>query len=337
MLTYDYYSRVEVPTMNARVVLHYKIVSGTAPYQFRYRILVPNVAEGLARAIQHAPLVASRPMVPPLTYSKRAFALAYAMLNFAALVVLFWSVGELVARLFGIELSWFAVAVSAILVAFTFRDHYYQPWSFWEGALFGVGLLLIHQQRLWLFTGLSLVGLLIRETSIFLVLMLLAVVLPSYKSRKARFAIGTLAAWIGGFFLLHYLVGYQPSTYFLETAVAANREHAWYALLLNGLLIGIVSPLIVRGMETGPQLIRRAALVLPAYFALLFVIGLWWEIRYWITALPIVVPALVAGALRTAHPAAASSDEVRGAAARARSSIEMHESADARANTENRN
>src|SRR5262249_43198799 len=147
-----------------RIALHNEIVSGTAPYQYRYRILVPAAAEGLARAFQRAPMVASRPILPPLAYSKRAFELAYAALNFTALAILFWSVGELVARLFGTQLSWFAVALSAVLVTFTFRNQLYQPWSFWEGAQFGVGLLLIHQRRLWLFAGLSLVGLLNRET-----------------------------------------------------------------------------------------------------------------------------------------------------------------------------
>jgi hypothetical protein len=323
MLTYDYYSRVEDPFMGARMSLHHEIVSGTAPYQYRYRVLIPAVAEGLARVFQHAPTVKSRPIAPPLAYSKRAFVLAYASLNFAALAILFWSVGELVAELMGTELSWVAVTLSAILVTFTFRNHYYHPWSFWEGAMFGTGLLLIHQRRLWLFAILSLIGLLNRETSIFLVLILAATAFPDVRSREMRFAIGTMTAWVAGFFLLHYFVGYRPSTFFLETALTGNRENAWFALLLNGLLIGIVSPLILRGMFTGPRLIRRAALVLPLYLALLLVIGYWWEIRYWITAIPIIVPALIAAVVPTPHLAS----DVSEAAARARSSAVRHDSA----------
>jgi hypothetical protein len=98
-------------------------------------------------------------------------------------------------------------------------------------------------------------------------------------------------------------------------------------LLLNGLMIGIVSPLILRGLMTSPRLIRRAALVLPLYLALLLVIGYWWEIRYWITAIPVVVPALVAAARRTLHPASAPADSVSEEAARARSSAVRHDSA----------
>jgi hypothetical protein len=327
MLTYDYYSRVEDPFMDARMSLHHEIVTGTAPYQYRYRILIPGAAEGVARIVQHLPLVASRKVVPPLTYSKRAFVLAYAMLNFAALAILFWSVGELVAQLFSVELSWFAVALSAVLVDFTFRNHFYHPWSFWEGALFGVGLLLIHQKRLWLFAGLTLLGLLNRETSVFLVLVLLLTALPDFTSREMRFAVGTLAAWVAGFFVLHAVVGYQPATFFLDTAIAGNRENAWFALILNGLLIGIASPLILRGLMSGPRLIRRAGLMLPAYVGLLLVIGYWWEIRYWITALPIVVPAVVAASIRTVHPANDPADEVSEAATRLRSPAGKRDSA----------
>src|SRR5262249_10296038 len=154
---------------------------------------------------------------------------------------------------------------------------------------------------------------------VFLVLILVATALPDYRSREMRFAIGTLAAWTGGFFLLHYFVGYRPSAFFLETALAGNREDAWFALLLNGLMVGIVSPLILRGMVTGPRLIRRAALVLPLYLALLLVIGYWWEVRYWITAIPIVVPALIAAARQTLHPASVPADDESAEAPRTRS------------------
>jgi hypothetical protein len=33
-----------------------------------------------------------------------------------------------------------------------------------------------------------------------------------------------------------------------------------------------------------------ASLVIPGYLALLLVIGYWWEIRYWLTLLPLLVP-----------------------------------------------
>ncbi len=294
MLTFDYYVRIEEPEMQARMSLHHMIVDGTAPYQYRYRILIPYAAEGLGRLFQHAPRVNTRAIVPPLTYSKRAFVLAYALLNWVALVIMLWAVGALIARLTRFDLAPFGVALSAMMIEFTFRQHYFHPWSFWEGAFFALGLLLIHARKYWAFSALSLAALLNRETSIFLLVAFVCIELP--RGPGLRFAIGSLAAWVAGYFAIHALVGYAPATFFVGTALEGNRANLWFSLWLNLLIIGIPLPLIWRGLERSSPFIRRAALALPAYLALLLVIGYWWEIRYWITALPIIVPAIAAAA-----------------------------------------
>ena len=304
MLTGDYYDRIEAPMMNARIALHHGIVSGSAEYGYRYRILVPYAAEGVARLVQHLPVVRTHPVEPLLPYSRLAFVAAYSVLNFLALIVLLWSLGELIWRMFRYELALIGVLVSAVMVSFTFRDQYFHPWSFWEGAFFAAGLLLIHRKQYLLFLVVSLLGLLNRETSVFLVLAFLLTTLPhtlskdsmrrTLRSLEFRFAVGSLAIWVGGYFILHYIVGYKPTYFTIAKALAANRAHLKYALILNGLLFGLISPLVVRGIPLSPSLIRRSALMMPAYLVLLLVIGFWWEIRYWITLLPIIVPALVA-------------------------------------------
>jgi hypothetical protein len=304
MLTGDYFVRIEAPAMKARIALHSDMVTGNAPYAYRYRVLTPYAAEAMARLLQRLPTVRTRPTAPMLPYSELAFTSAYCLLNFAALITLLWCLGELIWRLFRYELALFGVATAAMLVSFTFRDHYYHPWSFWEGAFFALGLLMIHRKGYLLFSVVSLLALVNRETSIFLLVAFLFTALPqdvskgnvvkALRSLELRVALGNLAAWVAGFFLLHYLVGYKPSTFTAETAWIGNRAHIWYALILNTLMIGFVSPLILRGIRPSPPLIRRAALMMPAYLALLLALGYWWEIRYWITLLPIVVPALVA-------------------------------------------
>ena len=304
MLTFDYYVRIEAPSIEKRISLHSDIVNGSAPYQFRYRVLIPYVAEALARLIQDSPVAHSRPMVQSHSYSKRAFVLAYCFLNSIALLILLLSVGELLWRMFGYDLALFGIVVSAFLVNFTFRDHYFQPWSFWEGAFFALGLLLIHRKSYWLFSGVSVLGLLNRETSVFLLVAFLFCTLPqtitkdnwieALNKRDVRFAVGNLIVWVLGFFILHRVVGYRPSTFFFDTAVNGNRANLKYALVLNFLLFGSLWPLVLKGIPLSPLLIRRSAMMLPAYFGLLLVIGYWWEIRYWITVIPIVVPALIA-------------------------------------------
>ena len=241
MLTGDYYVQVEAPAMNARIALHQEMVTGNAPYAYRYRVLTPYAAEVAARMLQQAPIISTRPLAPPLRYSEVAFTAAYSLLNMAALVTLLWSIGELTWRLSRYDLALLGVAIAAVLVRFTFRDHYYHPWSFWEGAFFALGLLLIHQQRYLLFSVVNLFGLLNRETSVFLLVAFLLIALPRDRSKASaiatlrsapfRFAVANLIAWVIGFFALHYVVGYKPSTFTIETAVAGNRAHVWLSLI----------------------------------------------------------------------------------------------------------
>jgi len=290
MLTYDYYFRIEDPAMDARVELHHMIVDGGAPYQYRYRVLLPYMGEGLARLIQHLPYVSSRPVLKPLAYSKRAFVLAFSILNWSALVILFWSLGELLWRLTKYEMAPFGIALAAVMTAFTFRNHTYHPWSFWEGASFALGLLLIHRGQYWLTVLVALVSLLNRETYVFLIVAFVLIELPN--GPGLRIAIGSLAVWIAGWFALHAIVGYSPSTAFLGDVLAHNLDNLGFSLLLNVLMIGIPLPLVWRGLQRSPVFLRRAALMLPPYVAMLLVIGYWLEIRYWISALPVVVPAI---------------------------------------------
>jgi len=290
MLTYDYYSRVEDPGMDGRVELHHMMIDGSAPYQYRYRVLVPYAGEGLARLAQHLPYVSHRAILPPLAYSKRAFVLAFAALNWTALVILLWTVGELVWRLTTFEMAPFGIALSAIMTTFTFRNHTYQPWSFWEGAFFAAGLLLIHHKKYWWTVALSIVALINRETAVFLLVAFAAIELPN--GPGLRIAIGGLAVWVAAWFALHAVVGYRPVTVLFGDVVAFNVRNLGFALVLNVLLVGLPLPLIWRGLSRSPTLIRRAALMLPAYLLLLLAIGYWLEIRYWISALPILVPAI---------------------------------------------
>jgi hypothetical protein len=305
LLTFEYYTRIEAPKLEKRMAAHAAIVTGAAPYQLRYRVLIPHAAEVLARFIQQSPLGRLRPAAGSRPYGTQAFAAAYVLLNYAALLVLLLCMGELLCRLFSLRLALLGLAMTALLVDFTFRDHYFHPWSLWEGAFFALGLLLIHTKSYKLLTGVLLLSLLNRETSVFLLLAFLLNAMPlstrrtewseAFHRQDFRFAVANLIAWLAGFFALHRLVGYKPATFFVETAINGNSANLWYAVLLNVLFLGPLLPLAAKGVTCAPTLIRRAAMILPAYFGLLLVIGYWWEIRYWISVLPILVPAVIAG------------------------------------------
>lgn len=279
MLTYDYYARIEAPELDKRAEMHRSIVAGEAAYQVRYRVLTPFAAEAVSRAL-HSLHVRER----------RALAVAYLVLDFAALALMLAAMSELLTTLFSFEWAVAGLAISAVMIAFTFRDHFYHPWSLWEGAFYAVGLLLMLRGSTAPLILLIVLACVNRETSIFLPLMWMAYALPRWRSAAAG-----LAAWAITYFALHWTIGYRPATFFLSTAIAGNRKMLDYAVLLNLLLIGGIVPLIVRGILRGPHLIRRTAMVSPLYLGLLLAIGFWWEVRYWITLLPVIVPALIAG------------------------------------------
>lgn len=311
VLTYNYYRRIEAPTLDKRIALHTSIVSGTAPYQFRYRILIPFIVHFLAKTITSEGFDPSgSALYPRLPFTKTAFARAYALANFIALLIFFLCLTALVRQFFGFEFSLIAALLTAVAVDFTFRDHYFHPWSLWEGAMFAAGLLLVHKRRYRSFLVLTTLGALNRETSVSLLVGFFWYGFPRSLRKPAvtftalwrdviiRSALLGVAAWLVVFLLVHQLVGYLPATHTAEMAWQNNRQQLHYSLLLNGLLFGPLWLLLPHGLLHSPFLIRRFSLMIPAYFAPLVYLGHWWEIRYWLSLFPILVPALVASIVR---------------------------------------
>lgn len=301
-LAYEYYKRIEEPNFERRFKLHGEIVTGEAAYQFRYRVLIPNVAEYLARTIQQLPPVNRSPIHPPARYSQRAFNLAYFTLNAAGLGLFFFSLWRLTCTYYGATSAALAVALSAFAVGLTFRDHYFHPWSFWEPAFYGIGMLMVLRRSYGLFTLLNIIAVLTRETTAFLPLGFLLYVLPENWShvrvgvlatRPVRVALANLILWCGTYFGLHWLVGYRAPTFFLHDAITGNFGGLGHTLRMTILFLGPLWWVAARQMRSAPLLFRRFGLALIPYVAVLFVIGLWWEIRYWITILPVLSPAIV--------------------------------------------
>lgn len=302
MLTFDYYSRVEAPSWEQRVKVHASIVNGKAPYQYRYRVLIPYVAEGLARTLQAIPKFGGAVPAGSLSYSTRAFNSAFILMNFSALLLLFMSLWSLMETWFERRLALFGLALAAIMIDFTFRDHFYHPWSFWEAAFYALGMHLVLRRRWYAVILLSAVGALCRETTAFLPLGFLLFVLPldfrrwratDLRRTDVQAAIASLGLWLGAWLAVHRLVGYAPPTFFLERAMTGNLGMLHYSVLMNVLLLGALPVLAGWGLPRSPHLVRSMAVALVPYIAVLLTIGFWWEIRYWMTLLPVLIPALL--------------------------------------------
>ncbi len=289
MLAFDYWSRIEVPHHQERHELHDQIVARTAPYQFRYRVAIPALAEAVSRAFPYSP--AAR------------FQLAYVVLNWVALVLFFGCLYHLVREWSGPVAGLFGMTLAAVLTEFTFRNHYFQPWSFWEAAQFAGGLLMIRHRAYWPLLLICVAGAANRETSVFLPLMFLLAALPHVRSRAFRFASAALVLWAAAYLGVHLAVGYRPATLTFGSIVQLNLQHAGFAVLLNLLLFGPVWPLVVSSFAGAPVLLRRGSAVVILYLLAVLIAGAWWELRYWLTALPVLIPALVLSVARKMAPA----------------------------------
>ncbi len=292
LLTYDYYDRIEVPRHDIRVSFHRSVVDGTAPYQLRYRVLVPYVAEGIMK-------VAGQ-ILPP----ERSFRLTYMVLNFAALAIFFGSLLGLLHQWFGPGLAYFGLALSAVIIDFTFRHHSFHPWSFWEASLCALAMLWISRKHWSRLVPLSIAAAMIRETTALLPLGFLLAVLPlnprhwrsaELRRREVRVALGSIFAWAATLAAVHAVVGYRPATFSIQTAIAGNLQDLRLALILNFLMAGPLLMLAARGVLRSAPVVRGMALAAIPYVCVLSVIGYWWEIRYWMAILPVLVPAVIQG------------------------------------------
>jgi hypothetical protein len=321
LLTFEYWERIERPQLLKRMRLHQKIVTGNAPYQYRYRVLLPWLAEVSANALHGLPgsgdplgtrfddseswlaIERSWKSLGNTRYGPRSFAMAYIALNLTAFLLFLYGIQKLLEQWNTLGVSLFGTVLAALLTDFTFRDHYYHPWSIWEAAFFALGLLYLSHRQYMRFACVVLLGALNRETSAFLVLASAMVALPVrpvdwkayWMRRDVRASILIGALWLAVYGLLHTLVGYRPTTFTLEEAIRGNLENWPRALILNWLLFGPAWWLVFVGVRHAPVFIRRVSMIVPAYLLLLLAIGYWWEIRYWMPILPIIIPLGIAG------------------------------------------
>ncbi len=277
VLAYAYYYIAAKPYFEYRLELHQQIIRAQAPSPYQYRVLIPFFGEGLIRFFE-------------LFLAPRyAFSLTYALLDVGGIFLLlsgiFLSLGCWFRREYALLGSLFCAAVLPV----TFFEHFFQPWSFYEAAIYIFGLWLIWQnKRAWL-TVFVLLAALNRETGL---LIIVAFFLSSFtfKSLKAqgtlnwrdiKWTILYLGIWGVVFFGLRLI---RPASSAVETIAQIFQHNTQPVFLakaaLNWLLFaGIFWLLAVKGWRRAPFMLRRAALVLPFHLVLILVFAYWSEVR----------------------------------------------------------
>jgi hypothetical protein len=288
-LAYIYFRQVGSPYLEERLELHDRILRGTAESPYRYRVLVPFIGEALARALGAA--------LP----GERAFPLAYALYDLAAILFLLGALHRYLREWFSNEQALIGVLFAAATMPVALRDHFFQPWSLLEAGLFTAGLLCIYRRRLWTLALIVALASFNRETAVFIPLaFLFANVSIGGVGESGRLPVrhtallfaGYCAIWAGIYFGLRAVLGGAQPAITPPEAFSRNMAPAvsLRAIMRAGLLFGAFWIFAAAGFRRAPAFVRRVSLVAPPYIAAILVWGMWHEARLLMPLYAIVIP-----------------------------------------------
>ncbi|MEJ5241527.1 MAG: hypothetical protein WHS87_10055 [Anaerolineales bacterium] len=211
ILAHQYIQRIDIPYLESRFDLHHQIIQGSAPSPYRYRVLLPFAAELAIRTI--------------LTNfgEEMAFFLAYAFYQWIAILLSLVTLFFWLRFWFENEPALIGVLFAASTMPIAFQDHYFQPWSLLEPALFSFALIAIRREKFWILAILVFLASLNRETAVFLPLTFLAIKWENNQKRQSLLQFGyLLLIWSVTFWGLRYLRGNAPHVETLESLLMQN-------------------------------------------------------------------------------------------------------------------
>jgi hypothetical protein len=272
----DYSFFVGDPTLVSRRSIHQGVLAHTATAPDRYRLLAPLMVEGPVRVLEQ--------WMP----RDLAFDRVYAVFYVTAMTALLWSLFAYLRVWFTDEQALIAVLIVASTLRITIRQHDYAPFSFLEPTFIALGLLLMLDER-WLLLGVVVaVAAFNRETGIFLVL-LFAATRPLNRSNIVM-ALIYGAVWAAVFVGVRVYGGEAERYWELGRIWRTNLSQPGLTLYNVTAFLGIVWILAIAGYTRAPEFVRRAAIVVPVYAAVVAIWGLWWEVRLLLPLLPLVLP-----------------------------------------------
>jgi hypothetical protein len=289
VLAYGYFNRIDRPKYEARLELHNKILRGTAPSPYRYRVLVPFTGEALTRSFS---------VVLP---HKEAFLLSYLIYDFLAIFILLYLLFIWSSIWFSREQALIGVLFVAGTMPIALQDHFFQPWSLLEVGLFTAALLAIHSKRYWLLAAIVVLASLNRETAVLIPLVFLLASLDQARFLKPGSRIewkpvvqagGLLLLWAAVFLGIRYFQGSTAHTATIREVLAKNTTERglFYTFVNGGLFLGGFWVFAVLGFRYAPRLIRRITWIVPLYLVTVLVWGVWYEVRLLMPLYPVLVP-----------------------------------------------
>ncbi len=289
ILAYIYFRTVGSPNALERIELHERIMHGAAESPYRYRVLVPLLADGLARALS---------AVLP---GGKAFMLAYAILDLAAILLLLGVLYRYLRAWFTGDQALIGVLFAAATMPMALRDHYYQPWSVLEAGLFAAGLLCVRDRRHIMLALIVALASFNRETAVFIPLAFLVGTaggngesdMGGLSGRKSALLFACYAVlWAGILLGLRLSLGEGPRVVSVGELLARNtiKPALFRTIVQVGLIFGAFWIFAVLGFRRAPAFVKRTVLLAPAYLVAIALWGVWYEVRLLMPLYAIVAP-----------------------------------------------
>lgn len=273
-----------------RIAVQQSILEGTAPSPYRYRVLVPRLCDTIQRHVFSAKSPGNHFEHADWTYQ------SIALFLFIAGLYCF------LREWHDLQTSMLGVAVCAATLPLALTNHFYQPWSTLEAALYAWGFFALHRRAYWFFFALVLIGAFTKETTIFLLLAmaLVWVKLPGEsvtRQESQRSIVGILAvclAWTAVYLGLRLYLGTAEHVVAISENIAKNLrwEYLERSMMLVPGIFGVFWILALTGYRTAPPFLKRLILVAPVYLLAVTLWGVWHEVRL---LMPLYAPLLALG------------------------------------------
>ena len=267
-VAYIFMTRVERPLIEWRLRLQEQILDGSAPEPFRFRVLLPWLAN-------EGQQILSRVFSPEWSHL-----LSFFMLNSLFLWVVLWNIWK-----FNNKLSFQSKIVGILIFGFAANvglfDHFYQPWTLLEAAIVSTGFRQAVNGRFGWLPFLAIVGTLNRDTGVLLPVMIFLFVLLTGKRnvRTLLLVVSSVALAVGTFIALRVAIGPAPQVTPLEDIFATNLSSLGLLKLVVNLVLMFGAGWLFASCKGQHNIFRYIWISFAPYFAFILVFGIWLEVR----------------------------------------------------------
>lgn len=286
MVAWIYFSRVESQNFIERYALHHEIINGTAGSPYRYRVLIPYLAEILVQLFTSAGI-----------RQKSSFQAAYFIINIISIFSFLHLSYKFFRCFYSQNTALIGILFIGCMIHIGLQDHYYQPWSITEAVFFVAALLLLKRQQMKFLWPLVIVASLNRETAILIPALIFfhsgATPPKNQKFRQYKHFLYAFLAWLAAFAGLRHHHGFADHVISIHSLINLNLKPSQILktalnafLLLGGWWIILIHAVRKCNQNT---FLSQSWLILIVYIPLVLVFGVWSEVRLLIPLYPLAI------------------------------------------------